>query len=198
MEGGGIKMIKISLNAIDPKVAKVMEGHGGYDVEKVKKMAHYAAKTRIKVTLAPVIVGGYNEEEMEKVVLFAKEINASVGMQNYLFYRKGRNPKNAQQLPWEDFYKRLEELQQKHGVKLILSELDYEIIRTKPLPKPFRKGRTVKAVVISEGRYPKEYVTSAEGRIITLPECEKALKIGEAVKVKIVSDKHNIFYGKAA
>ncbi len=194
----GLTHLNISLNAIDPKVAKAMEGHGGYDVEKVKKMAAYAAKTRIKVTLAPVIVSGYNDEEMEKIVQFAKEIGAAVGMQNYLFYRRGRNPKNVEQIPWEKFYAKLEELEKKYGSKLIFTAADYEIIKTKPLPKPFKKGQTVKAQVIAEGRYPREYIAAAEERIITLPDCERKLAAAESVRIKIVSDKHNIFYGEVA
>lgn len=198
LAAAGLTMLNVSLNAIDPKVAKVMEGHGGYDVEKVKRMAAYAAKTSIKVTLAPVIVGGYNEEEMEKIVVFAKEIGAAVGMQNYLFYRRGRNPANAEQMPWPKFYAELDRLEKKHGAKLVFSAADYDIIKTKPLPKPFRKGQVVKATAISEGRYPREYIAAAAGRIITLPDCERQLKPNDAVKVKIVSDKHNIFYGKVA
>ncbi|MBI2143299.1 radical SAM protein [Candidatus Woesearchaeota archaeon] len=192
----GLTHLNISLNAIDPKVAKVMEGHGGYDVEKVKKMAAYAAKTSIKVALAPVIVGGYNAAEMEKIVQFAKEIGAATAMQNYLFYKRGRNPRNAEQMPWPKFYAELEELEKKHGSKLIFAAADYDIIKTRPLPKPFRKGQVVKATAISEGRYPREYIAAAAGRIITLPDCGKTLKPSDAVKVKIVSDKHNIFYGK--
>ncbi|MEK6854219.1 MAG: radical SAM protein, partial [Nanoarchaeota archaeon] len=136
LEAAGLTMLNISLNAIDSRIAKIMEGHGGYDLEHAKKMAAYAAKTRIKVTLAPVIVGGYNDAEMEKIVLFAKGIGAAVGMQNYLFYKRGRNPKDAEQMPWEKFYAELEELEKKHGTKLIFSASDYEIIKTKPLTKP--------------------------------------------------------------
>lgn len=194
----GLTHLNISLNAIDPKAAKIMEGHGGYDVEKVKKMAAYAATTKIKVTLAPVIVGGYNEGEMGKIVRFAKEIGAATAMQNYLYYRQGRNPKGAKQVPWPEFYAKLGQLEKEQGSKLILSASDYDIIKTRALLKPFRKGQVVKATVISEGRYPQEYITAAAERIITLPDCEKRLKPNDAVKVKIVSDKHNIFYGKAA
>jgi len=197
LAAAGLTNLNISLNAIAPKTAKLMEGHGGYDVEKVKKMAAYAVKTTIKVTLAPVIVGGYNEAEMEKIVAFAKDIGAATAMQNYLFYKKGRNPKNARQMPWEQFYAELEKLEKKYGSKLIFSASDYKIIRTKPLPKPFRKGQAVKALVISEGRYPGEVIAAAEGRIITLPDCEKKHSAGETAKLRIVSDKHNIFYGKA-
>lgn len=199
LAAAGLTMLNISLNAIDPKIAKIMEGHGQYDVETVKKMAAYAAaKTSIKVSLAPVIVGGYNEGEMQKIVEFAKEIGATTAMQNYLFYKRGRNPKNAGQMPWPAFYARLEELEKKYGTQLIFSASDYKIIKTKPLPKPFSKGQTVKAEVVGEGRYPKEYIAAAGERIVTLPDCEKAMAAGEAVKVKILSDKHNIFYGKAA
>ncbi len=198
LAAAGLTRLNISLNAIDPKVAKAMEGHGSYDVEKVKKMAAYAAaKTKIEVTLAPVVVGGYNDAEMEKIVVFAKEIGAAVGMQNCLFYKRGRNPRNAVQVPWEQFYAELEGLEKKHGTKLVFAASDYEIIKTRPLPKPFSKGKTLKAQLIAEGRYPGEYVAVAEGRIITLPDCEKSYSSGEKIKIKIVSDKHNIFYGKA-
>ncbi|MBI2141777.1 radical SAM protein [Candidatus Woesearchaeota archaeon] len=197
LAAAGLTMLNISLNAIDPKIAKIMEGHGSYDVEKVKKMAAYAAaRTAIKVTLAPVVVGSYNDSEMEKIVRFAKEIGAATAMQNYLFYRKGRNPRNAQQMPWPKFYSELESLEKKYGSKLVFSAADYKIIKTRPLPKPFRKGQTVKAQVVAEGRYPREYIAAAEGRIITLPDCERRLAAAEKVKIKIVSDKHNIFYGK--
>ncbi len=194
----GLTHLNISLNAIDTKVAKLMEGHGSYDVEKVKKMAAYAAKTRIKVTLAPVIVGGYNEAEMGKIVQFAKEIGATTAMQNYLYYRQGRNPKNAEQIPWEKFYAKLEQLEKEYGSKLIFTAADYEIIKTKPLPKPFKKGQTVKAQIIAEGRYPREYIAAAEERVITLPDCERKLAAAESARIKIVSDKHNIFYGEVA
>ena len=196
LAAAGLTNLNISLNAIDPKVAKIMEGHGGYDVEKVKKMAAYATKTAIKVSLAPVVVGGYNEAEMEKIVKFAKEIGAKTAMQNYLYYRQGRNPKDAQQIPWPEFYDKLEKLEKEYGSKLIFAAADYDIIKTRPQPKPFRKGQVVKAVVIAEGRYPKEYIATAEGRIITLPGCERKLADGEKLKIRIVSDKHNIFYGK--
>ncbi len=196
LAAAGLTNLNISLNAIDPKIAKIMEGYGRYDVEKVKKMAAYAAKTAIKVSLAPVVVGGYNEGEMEKIVAFAKEIGATTAIQNYLYYKRGRNLLNAQQIPWPDFYKTMERLQEKYGSKMIFSASDYNIIKTKALPKPFKKGQVVKAEVIGEGRYPKEYIAASEQRIITLPDSERKLQPGEKIKIRLVSDKHNIFYGK--
>lgn len=198
LAAAGLTMMNISLNAIDPKIAKIMEGHGGYDVEKVKKMARYAAGTKIKISLAPVVVGGYNEEEMKKIVAFAKEIGATTAIQNFLSYKKGRNPKNAEQILWPKFYEMMESLQEKYGSKMIFSASDYSIIKTKALPKPFRKGQVVKAEIIAEGRYPNEHIAAAGHRIITLPDMKKKPKPGEKLKIRIVSDKHNIFYGEAA
>jgi uncharacterized protein len=193
----GLSLLNISLNAIDPKVGRIMEGHGGYDIEKVKKMAKYAAKKKkgMKVSLNPVIVGGYNDKEMEKIVLFAKEIGVNTAMQNYLYYKRGRNPLNAEQMPWEKFYDELKRLEEKHGTRLILSEEDYEIEKTKPLPKPFKKGQKVTAEIIGQGRYPEEIIVSAKNRIITIPRYDGKKEKGK-VLVKILSDKHNIFYGE--
>ncbi len=197
LASAGLTLLNISLNAVDPKTAGIMEGSGRYDVEKVKKVAAYAAK-KLKVTLTPVMVGGYNEAEMEKIVAFAKDIGAATGMQNFLRYKQGRAPRNAAEVPWPRFYEILGQLEKRYQSKLILSAVDYSITRTKPLPKPFRKGQTIKAKVVAEGRYPQEYLAAAEERSITLPGCEKELAIGSALKIRILSDKHNIFYGKVA
>ena len=133
---------------------------------------------------------------MEKIVQFAKKIGATTAMQNYLYYKHGRNPKDAKQIPWPQFYAQLEQLEKEYGSKLIFAAADYDIIKNRPLPKPFRKGQTVKATVTSEGRYPREYVAAAAERIITLPDCEHSMAAADKVKIKILSDKHNIFYGK--
>jgi uncharacterized protein len=194
----GLDLLNISINAIDPKTAKAMQGSGTYDAEKVRKMAGYAAK-KLQVTLTPVIVRGYNEAEMEKIVQFAMEIGAKAAMQNFLHYRQGRNPRNTEEIAWPDFYKKLEELEKKHGVKLMFSAEDFRIIKTKPLPKPFKKNQVVNGKIVAEGRYPGEFLAAAEGRVITLASGSYTKKplIGKQLEIKILSDKHNIFFGKA-
>ena len=87
----GLTALNVSLNAINPKTAKILEGHGKYDVEHVKKICEYAAK-KIQVVLAPVLVPGYNDDQLSEIIKFAKKIGAKAGIQNYLYYKKGRNP----------------------------------------------------------------------------------------------------------
>ena len=144
----GLTRLNLSLNAVSGKMAKILEGHGKYDVEYVKKMAEYAAK-KLEVVLAPVYVPGYNDAELGLIIEFAKKIGARVGIQNYLYYRKGRNPANTAESSWAKFYGMLKKLEEKHEFSLIMDESDFGVFRTDPLPKPFRTGNVVEAVVKS-------------------------------------------------
>jgi uncharacterized Fe-S cluster-containing radical SAM superfamily enzyme len=95
-------------------------------------------------------------------------------------------------MPWEKFRKKLRELEKKHKIKLLLDfKKDFSIKPTKPLPKPFRKGNVVDAVIVCPGRLAGEKIAAAENRSITLPNCTKT----GSVKVKITGAKHNIYYG---
>ncbi|MFH1182364.1 MAG: radical SAM protein, partial [Candidatus Woesearchaeota archaeon] len=96
LASAGLGSLNISVNAITPEKAKILQGTALYDAKKVQEMAEYAAK-KVKVILAPVFVQGYNEGELKKIALFAKKIGAKTGIQNFLRYSGGRNP--AQQLP---------------------------------------------------------------------------------------------------
>ena len=188
----GLTRLNLSLNAISGKAAKILEGHGKYDVEYVKKMAEYAAK-KLEVVLAPVYVPGHNDEELGLIVEFAKKIGAKVGIQNYLYYRKGRNPANVSESPWEKFYAMLRNLEKKHDFTLIMDEKDFGVFRTEPLPKPFKTGNVIEAVVKSPGRYKNEALAAAGDRSVTITHDATPNK---KLKLKITGDKHNIFFGK--
>ena len=122
-------------------------------------------------------------------LFWTKEIRADIGIQNFLTYKLGRNP--VKPMPFEKFYKVLEELQNKHKIKLIKSIEDFNIIKTKPLKKPFKKGEIIEAEIICKGRLKNEKIAVAKDRTISLPNCYKKGK----VKIKITRTKHNIFIG---
>ena len=189
----GLTALNVSLNAISSQTAKILEGHGKYDVEHVKKTCEYAAK-KIQVVLAPVFVPGYNDNELSEIIKFAKKIGAKAGIQNYLYYKKGRNPVNAKQMPWSNFYEKLKKLEKKHDFKLILDEKDFGIVKTKPLPKPFKKNQIVEATIKCPGRYENEVIAAAKNRNVTITNFNKGSK--SKVKIKITSDKHNLFFAK--
>ena len=116
------------MNAVSPRAARILEGHGKYDVEHVKRICEYAA-SRTGGGSRSGFRSGLHDSELEGIVRFAKRIGAKVGIQNYLYYRKGRNPADAKQMPWEGFYSMLKKLERELDFKLILDEADFGIER---------------------------------------------------------------------
>ncbi|MEM3126527.1 MAG: radical SAM protein [Candidatus Woesearchaeota archaeon] len=186
--------LNLSLDAIDSRKARIMAGYGKYDVKYVLKMINYAAK-KMRILVAPVMVPGWNEEELPKIIKFAKEHNIPLGIQNYLHYNSGR--KIADQMSWPEFTNKLKELESKSNVKLLLDfKKDFQIKETKPLPKPFYKGQIIEVKIAFPGRSLGEMIGIANDRTLTIMQCKA--NEGDKIKVKILRDKHNIFLAKEA
>ena len=184
----GANQIFISLNAVDQEVAEKIAGVS-YNVKRIKDLCRHIAKKKIDLVLTPVWVPGFNDDQIEKIIAFAKEIHARLGLQNFLNYKFGKNP--AKQIEFEEFYKRLNEPEKKHDTKLVY---DWSFIeKTKELPKPFRKDEMIRARIMSRGTLPDEMIAVAKDRSISVMHCKK--DTGKEAKIKIVRIKHNIFVG---
>ena len=187
--------LNLSLDALDAEVAKTMAGVKSYNIEQVKEVIGYASEKMVKRPIvAPVLTQGFNEEEMEKIVLFIKSLKKQpiLGIQNFLRYKTGRNP--APEMSWEKFYALIADVEKKHSITLKLSKEDFHIRETKELPKPFQKDEVVMAVIKCPDRFPHTVIAAAQGRTISVPSCE--FKKDKKIRVKIIRDKHNIFTGK--
>ncbi len=194
----GLTRINLSLNAIDEKKANTIAGCP-YPVKHVLKMAEEVTK-HMELLIAPVLVPGYNDEEIPKIIEFAKTLKNPngkipvIGIQNFLFYKFGRNPSKS--MPWKDFYSLLKKLEEKHGVKLIVNKEDFQVTKTKELPSPMKKGDIVKAKVISSGRLYNETLCTAKERCISVIHPYTKELRGKMMKIKIIKDKHNLFVGE--
>ncbi|MBI2130378.1 radical SAM protein [Candidatus Woesearchaeota archaeon] len=191
----GLTRINLSLNALDPKIAQTMAGWA-YNLDKVLDIARYIPK-KMDLIIVPVWLPGYNDEELPKLAKFAKEIGAgkncpSIGIQNFLNYRFGRNPVKEQ--PMEQFYAKITELEQRHGISLRTPKEAFNVHEAKELLKPFRKGQVVEAKIMLPGRLRNEKLAVANGRVIAIPNCFK--EEGKMVRLKIRRTKHNIFIGE--
>ncbi|MBD3310542.1 radical SAM protein [Candidatus Woesearchaeota archaeon] len=192
----GLSQFNLSLNSLDPKIAAKMAGCA-YDVEKVRDTAkHIAAREDTDLILTPILLPGVNEQEIPKLIRFARKIGAgkhcpAIGIQNFLNYRFGRNP--VKQMPSANFFEKMREWERQHGIKLIFGEKDFHIRKTKKLPLPFRKGDVVEAEIICDGRIGNEKIAAADDRNITVicPDGTRG-----KVRVKLIRSKHNIFVGK--
>jgi len=184
----GLTRFNLSINSLDEKLAGKIAGLP-YNTKKTKKICRQIIK-RANLIITPVFLPKINDKEMENIIRFAKEIKADIGIQNFLNYKLGRNP--IKQVPFEEFYKKLEEWQNKYKIKLIKSEKDFNIEKTKPLKRPFKKGDIIEAEIICQGRLNNEKIAIAKERTISIPLCHKEKG---RIKLRITRTKHNIFIG---
>lgn len=187
----GLTRLNLSLNALEPKFCSELSGKP-YNLSHILKMIDYC-QGKIAVLLAPIIVPGMNESEIAPLIKLAQKLKSKwprIGFQNFLNYKRGRNPVKQRSL--EEFYKILEEYEKKCHLKLRLSLAnDFKILPDKAPEKPFKKGDLVKAVVVSPARYENERLAVAKNRVITVKTQEK---LGKEVRIRITRSKHNIFY----
>lgn len=188
----GLTRINLSLNALSPNLAKrIADSH--YDINRIKGLAKYIPK-KIDLIITPVWIPGINDNEIPKLIEFSKNIGAGkncppIGIQKYLNYRSGRNP--TKEMSYDIFYERLSQYEKIYNIDLKVKP-GFKIIKTKELPKPFKKKQIIQADIVMDGRNPNEKIAIASERLITIPNCYKTGK----VKIKITRSKHNIFYGK--
>lgn len=187
----GLTRFNLSINAFDDKLAEKIAG-SSYNTKKIKEICKYIAK-KTNLIITPVLIPTINEKEIPKIIEFAKEIKADIGIQNFLNYRLGRNP--VKQMAFDEFYNKLKEWEDRYKTKLIKSVEDFGIVKTKPLPKPFKKGDITEGEIMCSGRLKNEKIAVAKERTISIPNCYK--NKGK-VRLKITRSKHNIFIGKCA
>lgn len=185
----GLTRFNLSLNALDPKIAEKMAGCP-YNLKKVLEIARYIPK-KTDLIIAPLYLPGYNDEEIPKLAKFAVEIGAGkncppIGVQNFYNYRFGRNP--IKELAMDDFYEKLKKIETESGTKLVFEGWS-GLEKTKSLPKPFEKGKVIKANIVCDGRLKNEKLAVSKDRVISVPNCHEQ---GQ-VKLKITRTKHNIF-----
>ncbi len=186
----GLTHLNLSLNAVTPEKAVELAGTKAYNVEKAMQRARYAAKSKkLKVILAPVWVHGVNDGEIGKIIRFAKEIGADVGIQKYSYNARGRNP--VKEKTWEYFEQQLKQWEKQYGLSLLQKG---KIEKTKELPKPMQKGETITATIVWEGRGAAEKLCMAKGRLIEVHEVPAGMSRKE-IRVKLTEDTHNIFTG---
>ncbi len=189
----GLDKINLSLNALSQETADRMAGRR-YPVEHVVNMVRYA-QGKINIILAPTIVPGWNETEIEPLIQLGKGLRSDfpvMGIQNFLSYPRGRNPVKPR--PFEEFNRLLRPYEEKHGMRLTkFTKEDYHIHDDEELEKPFRKHDIVKATIAIPSRYPREVIAVAKGRCITVKG--GGLARGRRITVRIIRDKHNIYKG---
>lgn len=188
----GLTRFCFSINALDKDLAEKIAGTK-YNIDHTLEIIKYISKKDVELILTPVWVPNFNDKEIPKLIKLSKELNCKIGIQNFLNYQFGKNP--AKQMPWEEFIEKMKDLEKDFDAHLLFDfKEDFNIRQTKSLPKPFKKGDVIKAKIVCPGRLKGEKLAVADDRNISVPNC--SIEIGKTVKLKIIREKHNIFYGK--
>ncbi|MHC1635962.1 MAG: radical SAM protein [Candidatus Methanospirareceae archaeon] len=204
LSDAGLHRINLSVDALDPDLARKMTNTEKYDVNHVIDMMRYITQnTTIDLLIAPVWVPGVNDEEIPRIIDLAKELGAGkkyppLGIQKYEIHKHGRKVRGVRAMSWRAFYERLREWERIHNVKLILHPKDFGIHKRAMLPVPYKKYERVKVEIVAEGWLKREKlaVTNRKDRVITVLNAEN-IPIGAKLKVRIVANKHNIFIAEA-
>jgi len=199
LEAAGLSRINLSIDALDPQLAKRLAGTQHYDLDHVLKMAEAISNSKIDLLIAPVWVPGLNDQEIPKIIEYALKIGAGkrwppLGIQKYVVHKYGRRPKGVRPMTWYRFYKELRELEKRFKVKLVLKPDDFGIVKDIKIPLSFKKGEKVRVRVVGLGwlRGEKLAVDVRRERIMTLVNASH-IEVGSTVLVKILTCKDNIY-----
>ncbi|MEJ5292857.1 MAG: radical SAM protein [Candidatus Methanosuratincola sp.] len=200
----GLSRINLSLDALDPDLARDLSGTGSYSPDRVMGMAEYAVKnTEIDVLVAPVWVNPINTHELDRLIAWAKGLGAGkrwppLGIQKCERHKFGRKDRRIRYISWYAFYEHLRKLEGRHGVKLVLKPSDFGIRKTRAVRNPYRRGDRVKARIVGPGWLKGERLAVDAGgtRLITVVGGDEG--IGEKIDVRLLRVKDNILVGKPA
>jgi len=199
LEAAGLDRINLSLHALDPAIAKMLAGVEWFDIDSLVNTAKAIAQSNIDLLIAPVYVPGINDEEIPKLIRFAREIGAGkrfppLGIQKFERYKYGRSPKGIKVQSWWQFFNRsIRPWEKESGIRLQLdSARDFGMVKRPFIPRVFSKGEKVTVEIRAPGWITGEMLGVARNRVVSIFNCDK--KAGQ-VRVKIVSNKHNIYMG---
>ncbi|MEM4157568.1 MAG: radical SAM protein [Candidatus Methanomethylicaceae archaeon] len=198
LEQAGLSRINLSIDALDPQLAKRLAGTENYNVNRVIEMAKYITEnTSIDLLIAPVWVHPLNDLEMEKIIGLAKELGAGrncppLGIQKCERHKFGRRVKEIKFMTWYEFYRRLKELELRTSTKLILKASDFGIRPATSLKAPYRKWEKISVNVVGPGWFKGESlaVTRDKRWVVTIVGAE--LPEGAEVNVRLLRVKDNI------
>jgi uncharacterized Fe-S cluster-containing radical SAM superfamily enzyme len=195
-----ITRINISLNSLNLEKANYFCNTENYNLENLLKNISRLLNSSINLLIAPVWFPGENDEDIEEIIGFIKDLRKQgysenkiqIGIQKYLIYKTGRKLKKIRPKSWGYFYYQLSLLEKKYNIKLKLGPFDFGIHKRNTFATlNIKKNNLLRVKVISKGRWEKEYIGKINANLgikvllnRSIPQSEKF--IGKNVEAKII------------
>lgn len=205
LAAAGLDRINLSIDTLDSNKAVYLTATSWYRVEKVMNITEYVIRnTDTDVMLAPLLLPGINDHDIPKIIEWGLKVGVGkkfppFGIQKFLKHKHGRIPRGIKKMGWREFNTYLRKLEEKYRVKLLLSEKDFAIKKTRTVPVIYDVGRKVKVKVVAPGWLRNEWLAVPVGReeSRTITVIGKSLSVGSKLSVRIISNKHNIYLAEA-
>ncbi len=200
LEAAGLSRINMSIESLDPDLAKRIAGTDSYNLEKVIENAEYIAQsTEIDLLIAPVWLAGINDEEIPELIEFALRTGAgkrwpALGIQKFLPHKYGRKS-DIRPMSWKIFYSRLREWEEIYRTKLVLTPEDFGSFECRALPRVFKRYEKVKVKIVGHGWMRGEKLAVARDRVITVVNAD-SIPIGREVYVRMERVVDGIYIAK--
>ncbi|MEM5773183.1 MAG: radical SAM protein [Candidatus Aenigmatarchaeota archaeon] len=199
MEELKLARINLSLHALDEELNKKLVGCQEYSTKRILELIKFISGSKIDLTLTPVWVPGLNDQEIPKIINFAKRTIKNkkfpiLGIQKYEAHKFGRKPKGVKQISWFNFYKQLEKWEREFNVRLKLQPSDFGIKKVSQLPVQFKVGEKALVEIRAQGWMENEMIAIARQRSITVVNCKASL--GKLLKVRILRNADNIYIAR--
>lgn len=186
-----VDLINVSFHAMDPSLAQELAGSKCFSIDNVKLFVDKCLTKGVAVRLCPVWIPGVNDQEIPKIIPYAKEKKCSLGIQKYEMYKYSRKHPGAKAVTWWKFYKQIALWEKEFGVSLRVTAKELGIRRAPRVPEVFREGERVQLKVSHLGWLQGQMVAIGRERCVSVNHCEK--KIGDLINAKILETKNNIY-----
>ena len=205
LAAAGLDRINLSIDTLDSNKAVYLTATSWYRVEKVMNITEYVIRnTDTDVMLAPLLLPGINDHDIPEIIEWGLKVGVGkkfppFGIQKFLRHKHGRIPRGIKKMGWREFNTYLRKLEEKYRVKLLLSEKDFAIKKTRTVPVIYEVGRKAKVKVVAPGWLRNEWLAVPVGReeSRTITVIGKSLSVGSKLSVRIISNKHNIYLAEA-
>lgn len=200
LEASGLSRINISIESLDPDLAKKIAGTDSYNINRVVENASYIAEnTDIDLLIAPVWLPGINDREIPNLIRFALKIGAgkrwpALGIQKFLPHKYGRKP-GVKVMNWSEFYSQLRRWEEMFKAKLVLTPYDFGSFECRAIPRVFKRYERVKARVVGPGWMKDERLAVARDRVITIVDAGQ-IPAGKDVYVRMERVVDGIYIAK--
>lgn len=202
LDDAGLDRINLSIDALDPQLARFLSGSPWFDVRKVIDVAEYIASSlNMDLLVAPVWVPGINDSEIPRIIRWALDIGAGkkwppLGVQKYEAHKYGRKPPGVKPMRWRDFWRKLEEWEEEFDVRLRLRPEDFGIRKAPAVPPAFRLGERVGVRIVYWGWLRGQWLGVARNRVVTVVGVREEPPVGMRLPVRILRVKDNIYIGR--